>query len=669
MKNIQNIGFFTNGSSTNTTTNSVTLTPSTGPYPSNTLWINSTNNHIYHGSRDTENNDPTQIYVTMNGDTLANGANGFINSPLSTISEALSLYPVDKSGLTVIVHGQFTLGTIHLNPNATINCHSPSPMCVIGALDINTPEWLTPSPYFFNQSELNNIVCTGLIDLGFTGYNNPLFLFNDCSILGGVICNGPGELVFKDCIVTSSVQIIDTNTNFTNCNFALLGQVGTLQISHLIAQDMVVVISNTTIGGTVTINHSSPTNTLTIYMLGNCNFTTINVNSVGFTGGVVLILDDTPDITFGFGTQADTIVNYIKKSQQVTYTPANPLNWSPVPDLVNVALDQLAATGTGTGDVVGPASATDTALCRFDGTTGKLIQNSNWTLDSSGNVNLSGTKYVTRPNTTSLCVGTLAGNALAIGDVANLAIGPNALQVANSCSNNCAVGSLAGQSVTTGSNNTLIGISSGINISTGGANIMVGNGSGLSCSTANNQIAIGNTGSNTSDTIYIGTAQTQCLVAGIYPATGDGVNFVTCDSTGKLGNNKLPITIFGNAGTGTTWNGAVTRYAFIGGGTANQFNAFALTLTYNLDITKLTCYTYSSLGSAGTLTYNILKNGSPVGSPVVSTCSLSTIVSVSGAQSISFVIGDTIVLKIDGNASMSTTSLQSVYWELDGFRY
>lgn len=38
------------------------------------------------------------------------------------------------------------------------------------------------------------------------------------------------------------------------------------------------------------------------------------------------------------------------------------------------------------GDVVGPASATDNAIARFDATTGKLIQNSGITIDDSGNL-------------------------------------------------------------------------------------------------------------------------------------------------------------------------------------------------------------------------------------------------------------------------------------------
>lgn len=45
----------------------------------------------------------------------------------------------------------------------------------------------------------------------------------------------------------------------------------------------------------------------------------------------------------------------------------------------------LNATNPG-GDVVGPASATDNAVTRYDGTTGKLVQDSNVTIDDNGRV-------------------------------------------------------------------------------------------------------------------------------------------------------------------------------------------------------------------------------------------------------------------------------------------
>lgn len=46
----------------------------------------------------------------------------------------------------------------------------------------------------------------------------------------------------------------------------------------------------------------------------------------------------------------------------------------------------ISIAATNNGDVVGPASATDNAVARFNSTTGKLIQNSTVTIDDSGNI-------------------------------------------------------------------------------------------------------------------------------------------------------------------------------------------------------------------------------------------------------------------------------------------
>lgn len=82
------------------------------------------------------------------------------------------------------------------------------------------------------------------------------------------------------------------------------------------------------------------------------------------------------------------------------------------------------ACGTGTGDVNGPASATDTAITLYDGTTGKLIKNSLCTIDTAGLATCVG--YQT--SDTSHSGGTLyngltsGGVALAAADVAGTAI-------------------------------------------------------------------------------------------------------------------------------------------------------------------------------------------------------------------------------------------------------
>lgn len=50
----------------------------------------------------------------------------------------------------------------------------------------------------------------------------------------------------------------------------------------------------------------------------------------------------------------------------------------------------LTINATGSGDVVGPASSTDNRIARFDGATGKLIQDALATLDDSGNLTVIG---------------------------------------------------------------------------------------------------------------------------------------------------------------------------------------------------------------------------------------------------------------------------------------
>lgn len=67
----------------------------------------------------------------------------------------------------------------------------------------------------------------------------------------------------------------------------------------------------------------------------------------------------------------------------------------------------LSATGGGSGDVVGPASSTDTAVVVFDGTTGKLVKNS--TLLYSGAGSLTGLAQVQPTN--SILAGTTGSTA------------------------------------------------------------------------------------------------------------------------------------------------------------------------------------------------------------------------------------------------------------------
>jgi hypothetical protein len=74
---------------------------------------------------------------------------------------------------------------------------------------------------------------------------------------------------------------------------------------------------------------------------------------------------------------------------------------------------QLLASSSGaSGNVVGPASSTDNAISRFDGTTGKLIQNSVVTIaDTTGNMAGVGTLGVGAITTSGALVGAVSQDA------------------------------------------------------------------------------------------------------------------------------------------------------------------------------------------------------------------------------------------------------------------
>jgi hypothetical protein len=65
-------------------------------------------------------------------------------------------------------------------------------------------------------------------------------------------------------------------------------------------------------------------------------------------------------------------------------------------------------SNAGAGDVTGAASSTDNAITRFDGTTGKVIQNSTVTLDDNGNIaNLNAITLDTTPTTPPTTAGSI----------------------------------------------------------------------------------------------------------------------------------------------------------------------------------------------------------------------------------------------------------------------
>lgn len=323
------------------------------------------------------------------------------------------------------------------------------------------------------------------------------------------------------------------------------------------------------------------------------------------------------------------------------------------------------------GDVGGPGASTDNAVARFDGVTGKLLQNSIVTISDLGDLALSGLPLLTRPNATSQTVGINAGAAIGAVDSANTAIGSASLGVMSGATNNTAVGRNSGAAVTTGGNNTIVGSGSAVNLTTGSNNIVIGSGADSIATTASGQIVIGNSGSNVSDQIIIGSSQSGCTIAGIYSSVGDSTNFVTCTSGGVLGTNKLPWAYSGQmCSPGTIFNSLTQAFVPPNGGAIKQI-ATREECYHGCNFPfELTAIGGGALSSGvGQIIFTVIKNGATVGTPLIfdTVANVFTCDRINNAIPVSFAAGDKMQLQIDIAAGLLTT-MKEVSWEILGTR-
>jgi hypothetical protein len=117
----------------------------------------------------------------------------------------------------------------------------------------------------------------------------------------------------------------------------------------------------------------------------------------GFTGTVVLTTTDVAEGTNQYFTTARARTS-VSAGTGISYDNATGVITNSSPSLG--------------GDVVGPASATDNAIARFDTTTGKLLQNSTVTINDNGTLEaVNGISFDTTPTSAPTAEGSLSWNS------------------------------------------------------------------------------------------------------------------------------------------------------------------------------------------------------------------------------------------------------------------
>jgi len=204
--------------------------------------------------------------------------------------------------------------------------------------------------------------------------------------------------------------------------------------------------------------------------------------------------------------------------------------------------DGTWATPAGAGDVVGPASATDNALARFNLTTGKLIQNSGVIVDDSNNV-------------TGIANLSMSGDLAVTGDITVTNLDVTDLTISGTIT-----GVIAGANGGTGVANTGLTITLGGNLTTAaaittttvGENFMrLTNPSAIRFVRINADNSLtARSDSDFRDDIGFGTGDTTTIggLTLVGAATLAGQNAITL-TTGLTDGTYVGLTVEGTAGT------------------------------------------------------------------------------------------------------------------------
>lgn len=198
-------------------------------------------------------------------------------------------------------------------------------------------------------------------------------------------------------------------------------------------------------------------------------FTVINVKNQ--SGGTATVTDHTPKEADGWRFSWPSTATDQWTFELTSYGLAETLYFpGQNPDVQDVSLPVVQGSATfiapasqssgATGDVTGPSSATDNAIVRFDGTTGKLIKNSSATLTDAGTLTTT-TGAFTNLSSTNTITGSISGNAATV---------TNGVYTTGSYANPSWITSLAGSKITGNISGSAANVTGVVAIANGGTN-------------------------------------------------------------------------------------------------------------------------------------------------------------------------------------------------------
>ena len=216
-----------------------------------------------------------------------------------------------------------------------------------------------------------------------------------------------------------------------------------------------------------------------------------------------------------------------------------------------------SGSGGGTGDVVGPSSSIDNHAVTFDGTTGKIIKDSNVNIQSDNSslhikTGVSTDTDIVGPN--NLICGLECLRNETLNDFNNVVVGNKILPIIHpsDITNNTLVGTSIGQFanlVQPFINNTIIGYGSGLFLPSLTApceeNIIIGHNasSNHNLNASHHNIVIGSPGvSQETNTIRLGntTDHNETFISGIYGNAPSSAQMVIINSDGEMGSQVIP---------------------------------------------------------------------------------------------------------------------------------